>query len=595
MLLKLRNLDYYKKWAVIGVILGIVVGISSLLIYYAIVYVTHLLLFEIAGYSAPTPLGEGGSLIYVYKMARPYMIPIILIAGGLLSGIIVYGLAPETEGHGTDAAISTFHNNNGEVRARVPFVKLVSAAITIGSGGSAGREGPTAQVSAGIGSIIGKFLDINENDKRLMTAIAVGSGIGAIFKAPFGGALLSAEVLYKRDMEVETIFPSIIASSIGFLIFGAFTGYNPIFGFNAPQIESILPFLFNAVGIITFIAIGFMSGLFSRLYIRIFYGIHDLFRKIKVNNMFKPAIGAAIMSVFALAFPQVLGIGYGWVQLMMSGNLAAFVNTYGMPLFVFFFMLAIVKIIATSLSIGSGGSGGVFAPGMFAGASFGVAIALIMHILLPSMISTIYILPLAIVSMLSFFGAAGKVPIAVTMMVSEMTGTLMLLPFAMISIAVAYIVSGEKSIYRSQVETRKDSPAHINDYRVPVLTNIRIKKEMLNEFSLSPSDKIYDAVSFMKRNSLSAIPVSKNNRLLGLLKLSDALDSTDRTKRISKIIDTKKYYIKLNDTAETALKSMIENGVMVCPVVENGKYMGFVRMRDILNAFESITNKKVGK
>jgi CIC family chloride channel protein len=148
--------------------------------------------------------------------------------GALLSGIIVFSLAPEAEGHGTDAAIGAFHQGKA-IRARIPLVKLVTSAITIGTGGSAGREGPAAQISAGFGSILATVLRLDAQDRRIALATGIGAGIGAIFRAPLGGAILAAEILFKDDLEVEAIIPALMASIIGYSIFGAWSGWQPIF------------------------------------------------------------------------------------------------------------------------------------------------------------------------------------------------------------------------------------------------------------------------------------------------------------------------------------------------------------------------------
>ena len=182
-------------------------GIGSILFYEAIKLSSTYLLGDVGGFFPPSPLGEGGSLGVL--SSHIYLIPVITTIGGLLSGIIVYGFAPEAEGHGTDAAIDAFHNKKGEIRSRIPLVKLVASAITIGSGGSAGREGPTAQIGAGFGSFLGRKLHLSLKDRRIAVAVGIGAGIGSIFKAPFGGAILSIEILYMGDFEVEALLPSV--------------------------------------------------------------------------------------------------------------------------------------------------------------------------------------------------------------------------------------------------------------------------------------------------------------------------------------------------------------------------------------------------
>jgi chloride channel protein, CIC family len=219
-----ENPRYLLKWLFISTLIGLVAGIGALAFYEAIHFSTQLLLGKLVGYLPPDPAGEGTmGIMPFWSAARPWLLPIVTCAGGLLSGIIVFKFAPEAEGHGTDAAIAAFHQGK-PIRARIPLVKLVASAITIGSGGSAGREGPSAQISAGFGSLLGNLLHLDLQDRRIAIATGIGAGIGAIFRAPLGGAVLAAEILYKHDLEVEAIIPALIASIIGYSVFGAWFG-----------------------------------------------------------------------------------------------------------------------------------------------------------------------------------------------------------------------------------------------------------------------------------------------------------------------------------------------------------------------------------
>ncbi|MGB9659315.1 MAG: chloride channel protein, partial [Nitrososphaerales archaeon] len=220
--------SYLRKWIPLSILVGIIAGFGAIILYYAIIWATNLLLWFGAEYIPPSPVGEGSTT--VVSIGRPYLLPLITTLGGLLSGIIVYSLAPEAEGDGVDRALDAFHNKQGEVRREIPIIKLIASAITIGSGGSAGREGPAAQISAGFGSVLGKLLHLNVHDRRIIMAAGIGAGLGSIFKAPFGGAILGSEILYKRDFEVEALIPSFIASITGYSIFASVTGWTPVFG-----------------------------------------------------------------------------------------------------------------------------------------------------------------------------------------------------------------------------------------------------------------------------------------------------------------------------------------------------------------------------
>ncbi len=179
-----------------------------------------------AGYHAEAPAGEA-RVVWLPEIDapfRPWLLLVVPAVGGLLSGLLVFRFAPEAEGHGTDAAIAAVHHNPRSMRGRVTLVKLLSSAATIGAGGSAGREGPTAQISAGFGSMLARRLDMTPQDARIAVTVGVGAGIGAIFRAPLGGAVLGTEILYRDDLEPEALFPSLVASIVGFSIFGAVEG-----------------------------------------------------------------------------------------------------------------------------------------------------------------------------------------------------------------------------------------------------------------------------------------------------------------------------------------------------------------------------------
>src|SRR5437763_10747956 len=191
---------YLLKWLLISTLIGLVAGIGAIAFYAAIHFATGAFLGQIVGYLPPDPAGEGKTTVMPFwSAARPWLLPIVTAAGGLLAGIIVFSLAPEAEGHGTDAAIAAFHQGK-PIRARIPLIKLIASAITIGSGGSGGREGPAAQISAGFGSLLGSLLHLDIQDRRIAIATGIGAVSGAIFRAPLGAAVLAAEILYKNDI-----------------------------------------------------------------------------------------------------------------------------------------------------------------------------------------------------------------------------------------------------------------------------------------------------------------------------------------------------------------------------------------------------------
>ncbi len=440
---------YFQRWLLIGALIGVVAGLGAIAFYAAIALCSQLLLGGIAGFYPPNPASEGATVIR--PILRPWLIPVVTTLGGLVTGIIVFSLAPEAEGHGTDAAIEAFHEKKGYIRGRIPIVKLVASAITIGSGGSAGREGPTAQISAGFGSWLATLLHLDDHDRRIAMAAGIGSGIGSIFKAPIGGAILSAEILYKRDFEADALFPSFIASVVGFSIYGAWSGWTPIFGLGGH-------FTFDhPINLIAYLILGVCAGGIGLLYPKTLYGIRDFFARWHIPNYFKPAIGGLLVGLIGLAVPQALGMGYGYVQFGVNSDFFK-LGAWLMAL------LIVVKIITTSLTIGSGGSGGVFGPGMVIGGFLGGALWALLHTVAPWMVAGMQPGAFVVVGMGAFFGGIAKAPLAVILMVAEMTGEYSLIVPAMLATMVAYLVSGDISIYEKQVPTRLDSPAHRDDF-----------------------------------------------------------------------------------------------------------------------------------
>ncbi len=452
---------FLAKWALLGTVIGIVAGLGAALFFFALELATELFLGRLGGYMPPMPVGEGGG--GPLSAVIPWTVPLVLTLGGALSGLIVAKLAPEAEGHGTDAAIASIHRRAGRVRRRIPFVKLAASAITIGSGGSGGREGPAAQISAGFGSMLADWLRLSANDRRIAVAAGMGAGIGAIFRAPLGGAVMAAEILYLNDLETDAIVPGLISSIVGYSVFGAIYGFEPIFGAQ-PHIalDSPLQLPYYAV-------LGVACGAVGILYAKTFYGVSRVFRQLRWPAWLKPAVGGLAVGFLALALPQVLHTGYGWVQHGMSLGLLE------VPMLIVL-LLPFAKILATSLSIGSGGSGGIFGPGMVIGGLLGAALWRLGHGWLPELPPDPA--PFVIVGMMALFGGIAHAPLAMMLMVAEMTGNLSLLAPAMIAVALATVLVGERTIYTSQLPDRSSSPAHRVRLAFPLLSSLRVRDAM---------------------------------------------------------------------------------------------------------------------
>lgn len=452
-------MSYLVRWLILSSVIGCIAGAGAITFYEVLRLSTELFLQILANYRVPTPAGEGdalGSATYL----RAWAIPLVVVAGALASGFLVFTWAPEAEGHGTDAAIDAVHHNPRGIRLRAVVVKIVASALTIGSGGSGGREGPTAQISAGFGSLLARVLDLSPDDGRIAVSVGIGSGIGAIFSAPLGGAVLAAEIVYRDDFEYEALVPGLFASVIAYAIFGAVYGYHPIFA--SPSYHFDQP-----VQLLWFGIIGVLAGGIGLLYSKGFYGVVDLSSRLPFSRKLRPALGALFVGLIALGLPEVLGTGYGWVQESLRNEL---LHT---PLWIIL-LLPFARIAATAFSIGSGGSGGVFGPGMVIGAFTGLAFWRLFEPFAPGMGHDPA--PFVVVGMMAVFGGISRAPLAVIIMVAEMTGSIQIVAPALVAVALStFIVSrADDSIYRSQLRTRADSEASRLQFGLPLLGLVQV-------------------------------------------------------------------------------------------------------------------------
>jgi CIC family chloride channel protein len=567
----LARAGYTRKWVTLSVLIGIAAGLGSIVFYWSLTAATQLLLGSVAGYAPPTPIGEGATVFT--GVARPWVLPFLTAAGGLLSGLIIYRFAPEAEGHGTDAAIDAFHNKGGVIRRRVPVVKTVASAITIGSGGSAGREGPAAQIAAGTASALADLFHLSESDRRIAVAAGIGAGIGSIFKAPLGGAILSMEVLYRRDFEYEALLPSFIASVVGYSIFASWSGWAPVFG------SGIVPPFSRASELVSYAILGVVCGLAGIGYGRSFYYLRDLFKRAGIPNWIKPAIGGLMVGLIGVFLPQVLGTSYGWLQFAINGDFIALPVTVMLA-------VAVLKILTTGLTIGSGGSGGVFAPGLVIGGMTGGVLWHLLHsypAITPSSPSAF-----VIVGMMALFGGIAKVPLAVIILVSEMTMDYTLLIPSMLACSIAYFVTGDNYIYEKQVNVRAESPAHRNEYSVMLLKALKVKEAMVSNVPIISSQSTMDeAANLLERYDVHAVPVVDEGRLVGIVAKLDAVRCIyqDRPQASVKDIMSNKLVVTHPDESLfDAMNKMIVNHISQLPVVERNnphQLLGLLALDDV--------------
>jgi CIC family chloride channel protein len=582
------NLDfsYFRKWILIGFLLGVVAGLGAVALFLSVEFFTGLFLGLGAGYFPPLPGGFQSNFGYTLIIEKPWMLPLITGLGGLLVGLITTRFSPESEGHGTDAVIDAYHHKSGNIRARVPLVKGIASSITIGSGGSGGTEGPAGQIAAGFGSLIGKLFKLDEDEKRIAVAAGLGAGIGSIFKIPLGGAVFSAEVFYRRDFEVRALIPGLVASVTGYTVFGFVFGWNPLFTIPLDLVKYT-----NPISLLLYALVGLISAGVSIGYVKTFYTISDYFSKIRIPKYLKPAIGGMLVGMIGIVFPQILGTSYGWLQIAINKDTILPLGIIG--------SIVIFKILATSLTLGSGGSAGVFGPSMVIGGFLGAFIGTAFHLL--GLFTWVDVSSVIIVSMVSFFGATAKTPISSIIMGSELTGGYALLAPMMLATFVAYIMSGQhNSIFRNQVLNRSASPAHRMEYQLPILRDMYVKDAIRVPVNkLSKDVTIDEALQIMNRNNSKMIAVVNEKELLhGVVykhRLYEFPDEYRKSIKLESIMIKDPFFAYSSDSLHDALIRLSSNELQEMPVLsnENNKVLGIITIADLVKLYDKEVEKIV--
>lgn len=583
----------------LAMLVGVVAGLGGIAFYLATRIVEHYVLGVVAGYwPEPHPGGEGG-LSWLTgphtQLQLPWLIAIPTI-GGILSGVLVFWLAPEAKGHGTDAAIAAYHMKGGEIRARVPVVKMVASTITLGTGGSGGREGPIAQIGAGFGSGLARMLRLRPAERRILMAAGMGAGIGAVFRAPLAGTLFAAEVLYRSpEFEPEVIIPAGIASVVSYCTFSSVLGWRPLF--TIPELSFSNPWQLGPYLILAL----WMAGL-AAVYVRIFYGCERFFDSLQLPRVLRPALGGLLTGLVAVGLFQiasffgserpdqilaVLGFGYSAVQdaLLHDGGVSALM----------LLAIALGKILTTSLTIGSGGSGGVFGPSMVIGGCAGGALGMWFHQLWPDLVH--HPASFVVVGMAGFFSAAAKTPFSTLIIVSEMTGGYKLLLPALWVCTISYVLSGRKSLYASQVENRARSPAHQGELLQEILAEVQVGscfRPGRRPIVLQPQDSLESILAHVHHKPTPVLPVlDSEERLLGVVALEEVVLAA-QTPALRPLVvaedlmRTDLVPLTPEDTLDVALERLVASDLGALPVVENHqsrRFLGLIHRSEVIRAY----------
>jgi CIC family chloride channel protein len=574
-------------------LVGIVAGLGAVVFLLSLDAMIRYLLGGVMGLRLP-PTGEDVAHPIAYP-TQWWLVLLIPTIGGLISGVIVFTWAPEAEGHGTDALVRSFHRGGGQIRTRVPLIKTIASIITIGSGGSAGQEGPIAQIGAGFGSFLARLLRLTPHERRLLILAGAAGGIGAIFRAPLGGALFGVEILYATTaIESAALLPCLASSIVAYSVFALFITPRPIFIVPDLAFHGLRELPLFALLALACVGVGW-------IYVHVFYGMRDyVFHPLPIPRQIKPAIGGLLLGLVALEFPQVMTGGYGWVQwgaIGMPRDLAlpgesVFQPHMGMGLLL---ALAMLKILCTGLTISSGGSGGVFGPSVFIGGMLGGAVGQFLAAMLPSW--NIEPAAFALVGMGGFFAGVSKCPLTSIVMVCEMAGSYSLLVPLMLVCGLHIALSRKWKLYEEQVASPIDSPAHQGDFVVDVLERIKVGELALRTQGLEviPAALPFDEVLRRVANSTETLfpVVNGDGRLEGIFSLRDVRSALLGTQLgplvIADDLATRPVLtVTVSDDLHTALRRMTALNHDEIPVVEPddpGRLVGLLSRKELVAAY----------
>jgi chloride channel protein, CIC family len=527
-------------------LVGIVAGLMGAAFFAALEVVQRALLEHLVGYRILRASGE--TFMGELDSGRPFRWWVLLFLpalGGLGSGLVSQ-LAPETFGGGGDAMITAFHKHGGVIRRRVPGVKLLASLLTLGTGGAGGREGPTMQIGGALGSWVGRVLKVSASERRILMVAGVAAGIAAVFRTPLGAALLAVEVLYRDDFESDALIPAVLASVTAYSVVISIFGESTLFAHPGrfPFVIQHL-WLYGLLAIlVTILASGFLSSL---------HFVQRTSAALKLPSWAKPALGGAALGAFCvpiiwfvgwrLAQPGqglgLLGGGYGAVQVAITGASWLPTGWSGAGLLLF---LCLAKIVASSLTIGTGGSAGDFAPALVIGGLFGGAFGRVAQMLTgdPRIDAGAF----ALVAMGTFYGGASHTPLSSLVLVCELAGSYDLLVPLMLAEGIAFVALRNKSMYTAQVPTQRESPVHQTP-SLDLLRSSRVAQVMrvvslsgipvvAPELHVGPDDDLRTATETLLENKLREIPVTDaDGQIVGMLDEADIsrfyLDATTKT------------------------------------------------------------------
>lgn len=504
--------------------------------------------------------------------------------GGLIVGLIIYTFAPEVGGHGIPAVMEAVAVKGGRIRRRVILVEAISSSISIGSGASVGREGPIVSINAGIGSAFAQWLKLPESWIKILVACGATGAITAAFNTPIAGVIFALEVILV-EFKTRSFIPLVVTAVFAKILAVQLLGDTPAFALSKALLETYV--LKSSWELGLYLLLGLVAGIVAIIFTKSLQVVQEAFARFKTKPYLKTALGGLIVGLIALLFPQVLGIGYEAVDIILKG---------GIDMIPFYLIIALIfiKIIATSLSLGSGSSGGMFSPSLFVGAMLGGAFGHLAMVYFPG--ATGPMGAYAIVGMAAVFAGMSRATFTAIIIVFEMTLDYQLILPVMFACVVANTVCSvlmKESVFTADLAKKGIRISH--DMGVNVLQTMTVFEAMCpadNVTSVKESSSIGDVYNNILRSEHKGFPVMDPvGKCVGIITFHDV----DKAISIGRIADPVRWHYTKDpvvaypdETLEAALMKMEAKNYDNLPVVDRKepcRLVGFITKGDILRAY----------
>lgn len=556
---------------IIATFIGLAAGLANILFRSAEELVHHYI-FK-SGYTML--IGEGD--------VRLFLLPLLPMFGMVLLIPLAYFFPGEVNGYGFTKFLRKVNLEGGRIRFRTIWLKTVSTSLTIGTGGSAGVEGPIAQVGGAIGSQVGQFFRVSGDRMKVYIAAGCAGGIAAMFNAPIAGVFFASEIVLIGTYEMSSFSALVISSAMATVVSRATYGESP--AFPVPSYHLINPVL----EIPLYILMGVVVGIVAVLHIRIFYWIRDRFAEMEMNIFIKPIIGAFMVGTIGIFLPQVMGSGYEYIGEVLHGNGVVWVMC----------LLVLVKSVSTAITLGAGGAGGVFAPSLFIGAVLGGTFGGVANYFLPGYIASSG--AYAAVGIGAFLAAVTHAPLTAIFLLFEMTGNYLIIIPIMLAAIIGTVVS--KKLYRDSIDTVDFSREGIDIHdgrETAIMKSIKVGKAMTEDIGfVSESANVNHLLKiFSMAEDSFYFPVladsGKNaGQMTGIISLQDVKTILhDEQLRLSSTVGNicARDVISLtpDDDLYTAMTLFTVKGIEEIPVIENEKarwVVGMLKRRDVIAAY----------